>query len=105
MRKLIGGCLAVVMAAEGYPGRPKTGDAITGLDALLAEGAFVFHAGTKREGDAIVTSGGRVLAVGARAASFEDARDSAYGAVARISFRGEHHRSDIGHRALQQPRT
>lgn len=95
-----GAALAVVMAAEGYPGKPKTGDRIEGLGAALPEGTFVFHAGTKREGEAIVTSGGRILTVGARAATFEDARRAAYEAVARIRWRGEHHRTDIGHRAL-----
>jgi phosphoribosylamine--glycine ligase len=95
-----GAAVSVVMAAEGYPGKPRTGDRIEGLDAPLAPGAFVFHAGTKREGDAIVTAGGRVLAVGAAGASFEEAHRAAYGAVARVRWPGEHHRTDIGHRAL-----
>jgi phosphoribosylamine--glycine ligase len=95
-----GAALSVVMAAEGYPGKPASGDRIEGLDAPLPAGAFVFHAGTKREGDAYVTAGGRVLAVGAQAASFEDAHRIAYEAVSKIRWRGEHHRTDIGHRAL-----
>jgi phosphoribosylamine--glycine ligase len=95
-----GAAVSIVMAAEGYPGKPRTGDPIEGLDAPLAPGAFVFHAGTRREGDAIVTSGGRVLAVGAAGPSFEAAHRAAYEAVARVRFRGEHHRTDIGHRAL-----
>jgi len=95
-----GAALAVVMAAEHYPARPAIGDRIEGLDAPLPPGAFVFHAGTKKEGDAVVTNGGRVLTVGAHAGSFEAARASAYAAVEGIRFRGEHHRSDIGHRAL-----
>lgn len=99
-RTRAGAALSVVLAAEGYPATPATGDRIDGLDATLPEGAFVFHAGTKRDGDAIVTSGGRVLAVGACASSFREAHARAYAAVSHIKFRGEHHRSDIGHRAL-----
>ncbi|MBX3223916.1 MAG: phosphoribosylamine--glycine ligase [Labilithrix sp.] len=95
-----GAALAVVMASERYPATPATGDAIEGLDAPAPEGAYVYHAGTRREGDAVVTAGGRVLTVGARAATLAEARDVAYAAVARIRWRGEHHRSDIGHRAL-----
>lgn len=102
-RTRAGAALAVVMAAEGYPGKPAAGDVLEGLEGLegrLPEGAFVFHAGTKQEGARVVTSGGRILTVGARAATFEDARARAYEVVGRIRFRGEHHRSDIGHRAL-----
>jgi phosphoribosylamine---glycine ligase len=95
-----GAALAVVMAAENYPAKPTTGDRIDGLDAPLPEGAFVFHAGTRVEGDAVVTSGGRVLTVGAYGTSFESARNTAYQAVSQIAWRGEHHRHDIGHRAL-----
>jgi phosphoribosylamine--glycine ligase len=95
-----GAALAVVMAAERYPASPVTGDRIEGLDASLPQGAYVYHAGTKRDGDAVVTSGGRVLTVGAQAASLAAARDTAYAAVGTIRWRGEHHRSDIGHRAL-----
>ncbi|MBS2018997.1 MAG: phosphoribosylamine--glycine ligase [Deltaproteobacteria bacterium] len=97
-----GAALAVVMAAEGYPAKPTTGDAITGLDEPLPEGAFVFHAGTKKSGESVVTNGGRIVTVGARAATFDDARARAYEAVARIRWRGEHHRSDIGHRAMKR---
>ncbi|MBX3215367.1 MAG: phosphoribosylamine--glycine ligase [Labilithrix sp.] len=95
-----GAALAVVMASERYPASSATGDPIEGLDAELPPGTCVYHAGTKRDGDATVTAGGRVLTVGARAATLADARDAAYAAVARIRWRGEHHRSDIGHRAL-----
>lgn len=95
-----GAALAVVMAAEHYPAKPATGDVIEGLGAPLAEGAFVYHAGTENKGDSVVTAGGRVLTVGAHAASLHAARDLAYEAVKRISWRGEHHRSDIGHHAV-----
>ncbi|HEY8073372.1 MAG TPA: phosphoribosylamine--glycine ligase [Labilithrix sp.] len=96
-----GAAMSVVMAAEGYPGKPASGDAIDGLDRPVPDGAWIFHAGTKRAGDAVVTSGGRVLTVGARGATLAAARDAAYDLVTRIHWRGEHHRSDIGHRALR----
>ena len=99
-----GAALAVVMAAEGYPARPVAGDVITGLDAPLAAGVYVCHAGTTRVDEAIVTSGGRVLTVGAQGPSFEAARAAAYSAVEKIHWRGEHHRHDIGPRALSRRR-
>jgi phosphoribosylamine--glycine ligase len=100
-----GAALSVVMAAQGYPGKPRTGDRIRGLDAALPAGAYVFHAGTAREADGSVTTrGGRVLAVGGQASSLEDAAKLAYDAVARIGWEGEHHRRDIGARALVDPK-
>jgi phosphoribosylamine--glycine ligase len=95
-----GAALAVVMAAEGYPGKPRTGDRIEGLDVAPPPGAFVLHAGTRAEDAAIVTNGGRVLAVGAHAETLAAAARTAYEAVGRIRWRGEHHRRDIGYRAL-----
>jgi phosphoribosylamine--glycine ligase len=100
-RAASGAALSVVMAAAGYPGKPRTGDRIDGLEAPLPPGAFVMHAGTTRAPDgSIVTSGGRVLAVGARAQTLEEAARAAYGAVGHIHWEGEHHRRDIGRRAL-----
>ncbi len=93
--------LCVVMASEGYPQAPRTGDPIEGLDAALAEGVYVLHAGTRADDGVVRTSGGRVLAVGATAATLERAAARAYDAVSRIRFRGEHHRSDIGWRVLR----
>jgi phosphoribosylamine--glycine ligase len=92
--------LSVVMAAEGYPAKPTTGDVISGLGAPLEPGAFVLHAGTAfgKEGE-VVTAGGRVLTVGASAATLAEASALAYRTVERIHFRGEHHRTDIGHQA------
>lgn len=95
-----GAALAVVMASERYPASPVTGDRIEGWDAALPAGAYVYHAGTKRDGADVVTAGGRVLTVGAHAPSLAEARAAAYSAVGLIRWRGEHHRSDIGHRAL-----
>ena len=93
-----GAALAVVMAAEKYPAPPVTGDVISGIDSV--QDANVYHAGTKYIGSDVFTSGGRVLTVCAQAESLERARDKAYAAVAKIRWRGEHHRNDIGHRAL-----
>ncbi len=96
-----GAALAVVMAAKGYPGTPRTGDRIGGLGQALPEGGFALHAGTARAQDgSLVTNGGRVLTVGAHAARLEEAARIAYEAVATIHWPGEHHRLDIGQRAL-----
>lgn len=96
-----GAALAVVMAAAGYPGALRLGDRIDGLNAPLSPGAFVLHAGTSRGPDgSVVTNGGRVLTVGATAETLEAAARAAYDAVAGIRWDGEHHRRDIGRRAL-----
>jgi phosphoribosylamine---glycine ligase len=96
-----GAAVTVVVAGEGYPSSPRTGDEIIGLGAAgEVAGVTVLHAGTTRQEDGtLVTAGGRVLAVTAVAGSLADARQSAYDAVARISIRGSHHRSDIAERA------
>lgn len=87
----------VIMAAEGYPEAPKRGAAISGLDAAAAEdGVTVFHAGTRQQGDQIVTSGGRVLGVCAAAPTAERSLEMAYAAVAKINFQGAQYRTDIG---------
>jgi phosphoribosylamine---glycine ligase len=91
--------LGVVMAAAGYPGPVKKGDAIHGLDADL-NGAKVFHAGTAEKDGAVVTSGGRVLCVVGRGANVQAAQDAAYAAVCKIGWDGEQHRRDIGYRAI-----
>jgi phosphoribosylamine--glycine ligase len=93
--------LCVVLAASGYPGTPRGGDPIAGLDeAALSPGVAVYHAGTREDAGRIVTSGGRVLGVTGSGETLEDAHARAYGAVARISFPGMQHRCDIGARAL-----
>jgi len=89
-------CVTVVMASERYPAEPRTGDVIEGLDAAArVEGAIVFHAGTRRDGDVIRTAGGRVLAVTAMGATIEVARARAYDAADRISWPGRQYRRDI----------
>ncbi|MDX1442905.1 MAG: phosphoribosylamine--glycine ligase [Gammaproteobacteria bacterium] len=91
--------LGVVMAAGGYPASARKGDVIEGL-AAVPPSAKVFHAGTKREGGQVVTSGGRVLCVVALGETVGKAQQAAYAAVDRISWPEEYHRTDIGHRAV-----
>jgi phosphoribosylamine--glycine ligase len=95
-------CVGIALAAEGYPPAPvRRGDAIEGLDAAArVPGAVVFHAGTRRAGDAVVTSGGRVLTVVATGVDLGEARDRAYAAAARITWPGLHYRRDIAAKAL-----
>jgi phosphoribosylamine--glycine ligase len=89
--------VGVVVAAEGYPGKVATGDAISGLEGPFPEGVQVFQAGTARgQGGRVVTSGGRVLTVCALGAGLDDAARRAYEAASRISFRGMQYRKDIG---------
>jgi phosphoribosylamine--glycine ligase len=89
--------VSIVMAAEGYPGTPKTGAPIEGLDPELP-GTTIFHAGTKLAGNQVVTSGGRVLSVTAWAADLATAREQAYQRVAKIHFAGSQVRRDIAAR-------
>jgi phosphoribosylamine--glycine ligase len=93
--------LGVVLAAHGYPDDPRKGDPITGIPAP-ADDCRVFHAGTRLEGKALVTSGGRVLCVTALGDSVKMARTRAYEAVERIRFDGMQYRKDIGHRAIKR---
>ncbi len=88
-----GASCCVVMASGGYPDAYQTGYEITGIQDT---GRIVFHAGTKIVGQKVVTSGGRVLCVYADAPSMEEAIDSAYAGVSRISFKDMHFRRDIG---------
>lgn len=88
----------VVVAAEGYPDKPKTGVVIEGIDgAMKVAGVTVYHAGTKRDLDSqIVTAGGRVLGVTALGDGVKLARERAYEAVGKIKFPGMQVRRDIG---------
>ena len=91
----------VIMASGGYPDPYQTGEVITGLeDADAIEGVNVFHAGTKQDGENIVTAGGRVLGVTAMAGGLHDAIQQAYRGVSAIQFAKAHFRNDIGYRAL-----
>ena len=89
-----GAAAAVVAAAPGYPGPVRTGAAISGLDRLDPDVAC-FHGGTRRQGEELVTAGGRVLTVTARGADQEQARRRAYDNLDRISFEGMWSRRDI----------
>jgi len=95
--------ITVVMAAEGYPGSYEKGDEIGGLEAAGAvEGVTIFHAGTKADGDRILTNGGRVLNVSATGRDIAEARQRAYDAIDRIDWPGGFCRSDIAWRALER---
>ena len=94
--------MAVILAATGYPGTPRKGGAIANLGAAEAiDGVTIFHAGTARDGDQLVASGGRVLAVTALGEDLRDAATRAYRAIAAIDFDG-FHRRDIGWRELER---
>ncbi|HEX4136761.1 MAG TPA: phosphoribosylamine--glycine ligase [Bryobacteraceae bacterium] len=90
----------VVLASGGYPGTFLTGEKITGIENV--DGAVVFHAGTKRDGNDLVTAGGRVLGVTASGADLASSMRAAYAAVEKIHFAGMHYRKDIGHRGLRR---
>jgi phosphoribosylamine---glycine ligase len=90
------GCaVGIVLAATGYPGTPRRGDVISGLNTLNPD-VLAFHAGTQRSGDRLVTDGGRVITLVARGNSVDAARQRAYRAVTSIHFDGMQYRSDIG---------
>jgi len=85
----------VVLAAHGYPDKTRQGDSISGLPEPT-EDLRVFHAGTRRDGDRLLTAGGRVLGVTAHGADLSAARARAYQAIDKIRFDGMHFRRDIG---------
>ncbi len=94
-------CACVVMASGGYPEKYETGKPISGLDENgQAEGAYVYHAGTKLDNGKFLTAGGRVLGVTATGGDLKSALDGAYKAVEKISFEKAHYRKDIGKKAL-----
>ncbi|MEB3283347.1 MAG: phosphoribosylamine--glycine ligase [Lyngbya sp.] len=93
-----GVAVCVVLASAGYPGSYQKGYAITGVEQATAKGATVFHAGTKLQGDQVITDGGRVLGVTAVGSTFEEAIALTYEAVDCIEFEGMYCRRDIGFR-------
>lgn len=93
-------CTCVIMASGGYPKSYPKGIEINGLTDGQLDGVTVYHAGTKRDGDKLVTSGGRVLGVTALGESIEDALAKSYAGVKKIKFDGAHYRKDIGQKAL-----
>lgn len=95
-----GAAACVVAAAEGYPGNYAKGMPITGLTAASEAGGLIFHAGTTRQEETVVTSGGRVLGVTALGDTFSQAIAQAYRALEHIHFEGIYYRRDIGFRVL-----
>ncbi|MDQ3381325.1 MAG: phosphoribosylamine--glycine ligase [Actinomycetota bacterium] len=87
--------VTVVLAAAAYPAGVDRGSEITGVEDAEAEGALVFHAGTARHGDRLVTSGGRILSVTGLGESLAEARAAAYGGADRVTFAGWRRREDI----------
>ena len=94
--------LGVVLAAQGYPGKVRTGDEISGHDTAFGPQVKVFHAATKVENGKVLTCGGRVLTVCALGTDISMAQSRAYAAAAKIRFDGMFYRRDIGHRALHK---
>jgi phosphoribosylamine---glycine ligase len=96
-------CVTVVLASGGYPGAYETGHRIHGLEKAAAlDDVLLFHAGTRTEGDCIVTAGGRVLAVTALGDTFAAARERAYEAASLVEFEDVHFRNDIAQRAIER---
>jgi phosphoribosylamine--glycine ligase len=95
--------VTVVLASGGYPGPHDTGYAIHGVDKASAlDDVLVFHAGTRRDGETVVTAGGRVLNVSALGDTFAAARERAYEAASLIEFENVHFRNDIATRAVRR---
>ena len=95
-----GAAACVVLASGGYPGTYEKGFSISGVDEAQEAGAHVFHAGTRRDEDQVVTSGGRVLGVTGLGDDLSEALGQAYAAVEKIHFKGQQYRRDIGQKGL-----
>lgn len=87
-------CTTVMLVSQGYPGSYEKGKVISGLDSV--EGSIVFHAGTRMEGDKVLTSGGRVMAVSSFGKTMKEALALSYQNVGKIHFEGMNFRKDIG---------
>ncbi|AWF79762.1 phosphoribosylamine--glycine ligase [Microbulbifer sp. A4B17] len=94
--------LGVVLAAHGYPGSYRKGDAISGLDKADSDNAKVFHAGTALDGERVVTNGGRVLCATAMGDTVAEAQENAYESARAIYWDGVFFRKDIGYRAVER---
>tara|TARA_B100000035_G_scaffold286426_1_gene270724 strand:+ start:18830 stop:20113 length:1284 start_codon:yes stop_codon:yes gene_type:complete len=94
-----GYAITIVMAAHNYPNKPRIGDQVHNIDKDVND-CYTFHAGTKKIGDKIFTSGGRVLGVTAKAKSLDAAKDKVYKLTSKIEFLGAQYRNDIGQKAL-----
>lgn len=93
--------VCVVLASQGYPDAYQTGKVIAGLETADAD-TFIFHAGTKKENDLFVTSGGRVLGVTCVGNGLQQTIEKTYQAVRKISFDNVYYRTDIGKKGLQK---
>lgn len=96
-----GAAACVVMASRGYPGKYTTGLKITGLQNISDDNSIIFHAGTERKDDKLVTSGGRVLGVVGVDKDLKQALNRAYRHISRVRFDGAHYRRDIGSRQMK----
>ena len=94
--------LGVVLASGGYPASVRKGDVITGLDHEFPVGTKIFHAGTLQQDNDVLIAGGRVLCVTSLGKTVSQAQQSAYEAVAKISWNGMFYRKDIGYRAIDR---
>ena len=92
----------IVLASEGYPDKPIKGRIVSGI-SFEEDGtaAIIHHAGTRFEGDLVVSSGGRVLSVTGISDTLEGAINVAYSRISKVSMEGGHYRQDIGHKALE----
>lgn len=89
--------VCVILASDGYPVKYEKGVPVTGLEEFEKhEGYYCFHAGTKSEGDQIVTNGGRVLGITAKGKDLHEARANAYAATEWVKFKNKYMRNDIG---------
>ncbi len=96
-------CVCVVLASGGYPGSYQKGKIITGLDYFRGKkDTLLFHAGTKRENNNILTNGGRVLNIVGLGDNIKNAIDKAYDGIGKVNFGGMHYRKDIGYKALSR---
>ena len=87
--------VSIALCSEGYPGVPKTGAPVTGLDKL-PDGVYAFHGATRRAADGgFLTAGGRVIHIVAGGATVDEARERAYAGAERVDFEGKFYRSDI----------
>lgn len=96
-----GAAVCVVMASAGYPGKAETGKKISGIRTYRENHAYLFHAGTSREGNGWFTAGGRVLSVTAVNRDITSALKAVYNTVENIRFDGAHYRRDIAYQALR----
>ena len=92
----------IVLASEGYPDKPIKGRIVSGI-SFEEDGttAIIHHAGTRLDGDLVVSSGGRVLSVTGISDTLEGAINGAYSRISKVSMEGGHYRQDIGHKALE----